>query len=70
MPPRASPSFTLFSNQSFKRKEKKSLYRLYKPLTEYLFTHQILLSNSSNSSLKYPLKFFFLTIFLKSSNLI
>ena len=39
-------------------------------LIQYLYTDQILLSNLSNSSQNCPLKFFFLTLFLKSSNLI
>ena len=46
------------------------LENIYTLLIQYLYTDQILLNNSSNSSQKWPHKFFFLPFYLKSSNLI
>ena len=46
------------------------MHKTYTLLIEYLYTNQILLSNSSNTSLKCFLEFFFLPFFLNSLDLI
>ena len=61
-----------FSHHSLKKaktkKDRESLHRTYTILKQYLYTDQILLSYSSDSSQKFPLKFIFWTLFLKLSN--
>ena len=53
MTPWASPIFTIFSNQPLK-KRKKSLHRTYMLYIPYLYTDQIPLRNSSDTSPKWP----------------
>ena len=48
--------------------EKFFFHRTYAISIRYLYTNQNLLNNSSNDSPKFPLIFFFLTLFLQSSN--
>ena len=52
------------------KKKRKIFSQTYTLLTQYLYTGQILSSNSFNCSQKYPLKFFLLQLFLKSPNII
>ena len=66
--PWTSPFFTIFSHQLLTSLSQKneSFYKIYTPSIQYLvYTNQILLSNSSDSSKKYSLKFFFLSFFSK-----
>ena len=57
---------SIFRNRKEKRKE--FLRGTYALLLQYQYADQILSSNSSNSSPKFLLKFFFLPLFLKPSN--
>ena len=60
--------FLLLSSHINCWKKKEFLHRKCTLSIQYLDIDQILLSNSSNSSQKGSIKFFFLPLFLKSSN--
>ena len=64
------PLASLLLLSSYVNLIKKYLHRTYTILIQYLYTDQILLSNSSDEPPKSPLKLFFLPLFLESTNLI
>ena len=68
MPFGASLLFTIFSRQPLNKSRIIFAHNIW--IINTISQDQILLSNSSDNSPKYPLKFFFLLLFLKSSNLI
>ena len=61
---------SLFLLSSYISLKKESLRRAYSLIIKYLYTHQILFSNLFESFRKFLLKYFFLPLFLKPSNLI
>ena len=59
MSPRASPHFTIFSSHPLKKMKKKSLYRTYALLIQYLYTdekkaiHSVVPKNAILNSFSY-----------------